>query len=55
MLILYLPSLLCMSEKSSDAVCFSLEIGRSAMACFLISRSGYDTEVMITEIMFRLL
>ena len=40
-------SLPCLSEKSYVTLCFSLEIGRSAMACFLISHSGYGTEVMI--------
>ena len=54
MVISDLTSLPCLSKKSSDAVCFSLENGRSAMACFLISRGEYDMEVMITEVMNRL-
>ena len=46
MLILYLPSLPCLSEKTYDAPCVSLKIGRGAMACFLLLHSGYDMEVM---------
>ena len=47
MLILYLPPLLCLSKKTYVAPCFSLKIGRSAMACFLLLSNRYDTEVMI--------
>ena len=41
-----LPSLPCLSKKTSVAPCFSLKIGKSAMACFLLLHSGYDAEVM---------
>ena len=50
MLILYIPSLPCMSEKTDIAPCFSLKIGRCDMTCFLLLCIRYDREVM-----FRLL
>ena len=45
-----LPSLPCWSEKTYVAPCFSRNIGRSDMTCFLLLCIRYDTEVM-----FRLL
>ena len=47
MLILYLPSLPCLSEKTYVAPCFSLKIGRSDMTCFLLLCITYGTEVML--------
>ena len=46
MLYTILPSLPCLSEKTYVAPCFSLKIGRSAMACFLLLCMEYDMEVM---------
>ena len=37
--------------KACRALCFPLKVGRSVMACFRLSRVGYDTEVIyVTEL-----
>ena len=46
MLYTILPSLPCLSEKTYVVPCFSLKIGRSAMAYFLLLHMEYDMEVM---------
>ena len=46
MLYTILPSLPCLSEKTYVAPCFSLKIGRSVMACFLLLCIRCDAEVM---------
>ena len=39
--------------KACHALCFPLKVGRSAMACFRLSRVGYDTEVICVYGMVR--
>ena len=45
-IILFITSIFVLSEKTHVALCFSLKVGRSVMACFCLLRVGYDTEVI---------